>query len=80
MSAILVNDENEGDNNRAADIEEEPNLPVGVAIEGLRKIFQVMFNVLIRPTYHSKMKSFFCFSHHHHHHHIFIYPRIYRVA
>ena len=57
---MVVNDKNEGDNNGAADIEEEPNLPVGVAIEGLRKIFKVMFNVLIRPSYHGKMKSF-CF-------------------
>lgn len=61
MSAIAVNDENEGDNGGAADIEEEPNLPVGVAIEGLRKIFKVMFNVLIRPSYHGKMVKIFLF-------------------
>ena len=34
-------------NNGAADVEEEPDLPVGVAVEGLRKVFKVLlFGIL----------------------------------
>ena len=59
MDAIVSDDEDDGDNgDGAADVEEEPNLPVGVAIEGLAKIFEVIFHMLIRPSYYGKMKSF----------------------
>lgn len=43
MNALLAQnesaDKNDGDVH--ADVEEEPNLPVGVSIKGLRKVFSV---------------------------------------
>ena len=38
-------DENDDDNNGVADVEEEPDLPVGVAVESLRKVFTVLFQL-----------------------------------
>ena len=38
MNAVLV----DNDVVDKADVEEEPDLPVGVAVEGLRKVFKVL--------------------------------------